>query len=248
MKSAWLHSILIFFLLNQTPFVWTQSGNGVRMFTYSSVESKARQARANDRESIRELSHEVIACRHVHSFPEPVATYLEEKLTDYELQYRNNAARGVSESQVAEILNLLTSKLRMPNYTRTTIRQVREARMKLALMSPQFMGYGLTGNGMHRGDQVHTVMSPLQAFHLLNGLIDQKILNPDYQDPSLDPTVSESERMRAEKSAGSHITVSRKPHSQKEDEVRKSLNSGINALSVQDAFDLINQTLQELSQ
>jgi hypothetical protein len=53
--------------------------------------------------------------------------------------------------------------------------------MQLVLSSPAFMAAGLTHENMKPGETISDRMSPLQAVHLLSSLLDQKIINPDYQ-------------------------------------------------------------------
>jgi hypothetical protein len=214
---------------------------------YRSIELKAQHANARDRQSIRDLAHEVICSPHFYQFPDPIAGLLENRVTDAEINFRNNTGHGVSEAQLVDLMNWLGDKFRLPSYTRTTAAQVRTLRMKLAIMSPYFMGSTLSGREIAKGGQVRTEMSPLQALHLLNVLADQKVINPDYQDPSLDIVAAERQR---DETPGA-TTSGKLPsvgvvENRKKQEVRNAISAAGSAMSAQDAYDMVNHALETL--
>jgi hypothetical protein len=213
------------------------------MAPYGEIESKARRAEANDRQSIHDLAHEILITRHVYSIPESVAGVLENRLTDAEIKFRNKTGPGVSEEQMVDLMNWMGEKLRLPTYTATTPAQVRTLRMKLAVSSPVLMGNTLSGKDLKPGDHVRTELSPLQAMHLLYVMADQKILNEDYQNPSVDILAAERERGQKAGTSKTHLRVST---NHKSVEVMNALSSSVYSISVQDALDIINRTLRTL--
>jgi hypothetical protein len=172
---------------------------------------------------------------------------LENKLTDAEINFRNNTGHGVSEAQLVDLMNWLGDRFHLPPYTRTTAAQVRTLRMKLAIMSPYFMGSTLSGREIAKGGHVRTEMSPLQALHLLNVLVDQKVINPDYQDPTIDIVAAETQRNKTPSAAtrGKFPSVGVQQNPKKQ-EVRNAISAAESAMSAQDAYDTVNHALKTL--
>ena len=223
---------------------------------YASIELRARNANVRDRQSIQDLAHAVIAEPHYCRLPDSINELLETKVTDAEINFRDHTGHGVSETQIVDLMNWMGDRFHMPAYTSTTGQQVRSVRMRLAIMAPSLMGNTLSGKEIAKGGHVRTEMSPLQALHLLNVLIDQKIINPDYQDPSVDAVAAERERDKASgaamgnKRVGSttggnarSISISTNP---KEKEVRDAISAAQSAMTMQDAYDVVNHALKTL--
>jgi hypothetical protein len=179
--------------------------------------------------------------------PEPVGALVENHLMRAENAYRNNLGPGVSEAQLLHLMNSVATRLKVPEYAKTTPAQLRTLRMRLAVSSPRFMGSRLTA----------PEMSPLQAMHLFGVLVDQKVMNPDYQDPSIDLDKREQEHRQERrqeiaklKQSGSipqnathYISATSNP---KHAEMIRSISAGAEALSLEDAYNLVDQTLTDL--
>jgi hypothetical protein len=213
------------------------------MTPYREIESKARVADPDNRPTIHDLAHEVVICHHVYSIPDPVASLLEDRLTDAEIRFRNKTGPGVSEEQLVDLMNWLGNKLGLPSYTKTTAAQVRTLRMKLAVLSPALMGSTLGGKELRPRDHVRTELSPLQAMHLLYVMSDQKIMNQDYQDPATDIITAEQGRAKKAGAAPAYLSADA---NLKEQEVRSALSSAISAMSTQDAFEIVGHSLKAL--
>ena len=220
---------------------------------FARLDILARSADVAQPSSIRNLTHEVLIYPHVFSFPRPIAQVLESKLDQAELDYRAGRGRGVDEAQLVAILNLLGARFNVPGYLRTTSVQMRTLRMKLFIASPAFVGAGLNLQQLNRGDSIPSKMSPLQAFHLLNVMIDQKVKNEDYQDPDLNLAASEEARrqlMLAQASpaerASSRVTLVRKTGT-KNTEIRTAIAKSIEAMSLNDGLDLVSSILANLN-
>jgi hypothetical protein len=150
----------------------------------------------------------------------------------------------------------MADKLGAPSYAKTSLPQVRLLRMRLALTSPAFMGTGLGRQHMNTGESVNESMSPLQAVHLLQTLIDQKLINPEYQ---LEPSEWERTHMRP-----SMKSIQQAPSSQVSEQsprlsqtpgvhaiatkrdLREAVSKGISSLSLPDAMNLMNQAFATL--
>jgi hypothetical protein len=250
MKYIYLILILASALLARAAYcAQTQSGDASHPGIYGKIESKARLANSRDRQSVQDLTHEVLASPHIYQLPDAINELLENKVTDAEIRYRDNTGPGVSETQLVDLMNWLGDRFHMPAYTKTTPAQVRTLRMKLAISAPYFMGSTLSGKELTKGSHVHTNMSPAQALHLLSVMIDQKVLNPDYQDPAVNIVASEHQRnqeLLKKGTGGSEHHLVAQAANPKTHEVRSSIDAAGNAMSAQDAFDAVNHIFNTL--
>jgi hypothetical protein len=243
---------VIAILLASSVLVVAQSppgGNAPMQTPDHMLDNLARQATPTNPDSITALAHSVIAYPHVYGFPPEVAGLLESDLARDEIAYRNGLGPGVKEEQVLKLLNDLAAKFHMPDYVQTTPAQLRNLRMNLALNSPYFIGAGLTNRELHEGQSVNDTMSPLQAMHLVCVMVDQKVLNDLYQDPTIDIVRAEKERSDAyrreavAKGSKAIVVGHSNPHGL---EVRNVLSNGIASMSISDAYDLINQSMETI--
>ena len=69
---------------------------------YKQIELKAQKADPCNRQSIHDLAHEIMVSRHLYQLPDPMATLLEDRLTDSEINFRNNngAALNLEVQQI----------------------------------------------------------------------------------------------------------------------------------------------------
>lgn len=211
------------------------------------LEAMARSAKVEDPDSIRALTHAVVTSPHVYKYPIEVTVLLEYELARNETRYRSGLGHGVREEQLVDFLNELAAKFQVPSYVTTTPAQVRNLRMRLATKSPYFMGAGLTSHSLKKGESINTELSPLQAMHLFNVMIDQKILNDLYQDPSTDIVRVEQERheaYRREALASGNKALVKARSNPRALEVRTAISRGIESMSVSDALDLANSALK----
>jgi len=154
---------------------------------YKELDGAARVANSRgDDASLQGLADAVFSFpRALPRAPEAIEHVIKDRLVRAEIAYRNGAQQGVRERDIVTLFNLVTSKLGLPSYGKTSAQQVRTLRMQLALSSPALMASGLAHENMKIGESVAEIMSPLQAAHLINSLLDQKIINPEYQiDPA----------------------------------------------------------------
>ena len=213
---------------------------------YRTIEAHSRISNVNNPESIRLLASDVLALPHVLKLPQPAEDLVKVRLSDAEIAYRNKQIPGVREEQIVELLNNLAVRFKLPAYSRTTEVQVRHLRMKLLVQSPSFMTAGIVFHNRTKGESLSSEMSPLQAFHLLDVMVDQKVLNPDYQDPNLDLNAVESERLRTSQAmigagtGGSRLAIST---NYKRVEMRAAIDSATQRISVSDVMSTVTQAL-----
>jgi hypothetical protein len=249
-------TVFAFLLLVKTPTIsGAQTGTDTQnkmTNPYKQLEIAASYARLEEPDSISSLTDAVVGSPHFFQLPSLVTDALRVELTNAEKGYRRKENKGVSEAQVADLLNLVGKKLKVPEYARTTPLQIRVLRMNLALTSPLFMGVGLSHKGMKKGDSVDTTLSPLQAAHLFCVMIDQKLSNEDYQDPSIDLSMRARERTRTlenmkrtgQVSGNSFVMHRSNP---KRTEMHASIASGIDSMSIQDALELLDNMLSSIN-
>jgi hypothetical protein len=250
MKAQLPYLLLLFITITPSALSQTTMTPNA-MNPYSQIELKARQVDPADRKSLHALNHAILTANHVYPIPDAVASSFEDRLTDAEFRFRNKSGHGVSEAQMVDLTNWIVDRMHLPGYMKTTAAQVRTLRMKLTLSSPSLMGNTLTGKEIKRGDHIRTEMSPLQALHLFQVMVDQKILNPDYQDPTIDIVAAEKQRTQEREKAaasqpGRKAFVIARPNP-KGLEIRRALNSTISDLSIQDALAIVNHALSTLS-
>jgi hypothetical protein len=245
----YLVTIFAILLFAKTPTISGAQASGETQSKmtspYKQLETAASQARLEEPESISNLTDAVIGSPHFFQLPDPLITALKIELTKAENGYRRNENRGVSEAQLADLLNLVGKRLKVPDYARTTPHQVRALRMNLAIASPRFMGIGLSRQGMKIGESIETTLSPLQAAHLFCVMIDQKLTNEDFQDPSIDLSKRSRERnqdlevmKRRGQASGDALVMHR--HNPKNAEMRAAIATGIESMSIQDSLELLD--------
>src|SRR5205085_3497716 len=129
--------------------------------------------------SVRALTEDVFNYPHAYGrMPPSIESAVKDRLTQAEIAHLRGTRPGVKEEDVAKVVNMVVDRLHLPEYARTSVKQVRVLRMSLALASPSFMGRGMTEQNVNVGESVSPELSPLQATHLAAVLVDQKFLDP----------------------------------------------------------------------
>jgi hypothetical protein len=211
----------------------------------------------NDNQSIRGVADAVFSFpRALPRAPEMFENVLKDRLVQAEISYRNGAQPGVSEQDITKLVNSFADKLGVPSYAKTSSRQVRVLRMQLAFSSPTFMAAGFMHENMKVGESISERMSPLQAAHLISSLIDQKLINPEFQvEPeewervhlaSAMEKVQQMKQLRASgqnedgpKKANIHVLRRRR-------DLHESLLQASSSLSFLETMDLIDQAFTTL--
>lgn len=252
----YLATVFALLIFVKTPTISSAQASGETQnkmtSPYKQLEIAASHARLEEPDSISNLTDAVIGSPHFFQLPSPLTSVLKIELTKAEKSYRRKENQGVSEAQLADLLNLVGKKLKVPDYARTTPLQIRVLRMNLAITSPLFMGVGLSQQGMKKGDSVKTTLSPLQAAHLFSVMIDQKLSNEDYQDPSIDLSLRAREHSRNIENMkrtgqirGDAFVMHRS--NPKNAEMRNSIAAGIQSMSIQDALELLDNMLSSIN-
>jgi hypothetical protein len=149
---------------------------------WGQLESKARAARNGDHGSVRALADQIFdQWNGFGQVPAELSDAIKERLVRAEINYRQGKSSGVEESNIVKMNNALVGKLGMPDYMKLGPQQVRQLRLSTLTLTPFFMGMGMTRKNMKVGEKINSTMSPLQAAHLVTFLVQQKLVNPDFQ-------------------------------------------------------------------
>jgi len=149
---------------------------------HDGLEQRASLARPDDANSISALVDEVFKFpRAFPRMPDFMESAVKDRVVQAEMSYRRGVTAGVHEEAVVKALNDLAGKFNVPDYAMTSVRQIRALRIGLSLHEPKFMGTGTARENARVGESINPMMSPAQAFHLIGTLIDQKLLNEEYQ-------------------------------------------------------------------
>jgi len=234
-----------------------ESTNQSFVSPHQALDAKAHLLKNSDPESIRAFTDEIFNFpRAFPRMPETMENEVKDRLARAELEYRQGRKQGVHERDIVELVNSMADKLGAPSYAKTSLPQVRVLRMRLALASPAFMGTGLSHQHMNVGESVNESMSPLQAVHLLNTLIDQKFINPEYQ---LEPgewekthlersikTIQQAQVLQASDQPGNRPPKASVHVISRKRDIHEALSKGISSLSLPDAMNLIDQAFATL--
>jgi hypothetical protein len=163
---------------------------------HKQLDKAAQTFKNDDEHSIRSLTNAVFDfSRALPRSPEFIENVVKDRIIRAELAFRRGSFDGVHEQDIVHLVNWLADRLRLPAYAKTSPKQVRILRMDLILSSPAFMAAGATDRISKPGDSIPDRMSPLQAVHLISSLVDQKIINPEYQ---LEPAAWEKTQLQTQ--------------------------------------------------
>ncbi len=226
---------------------------------HAEVEEKARLLRDNDQDTYHALADEIFKASRgfgpltvLHGIgpteiPPSIDYVIKDPLSWAEMQYRRGLGKGVKEQSIVNFTNLLVEKFGLPDYARTSQRQVRFMRMRLMMYNPLFMGQGAVRPNIHVGESINEEMSPLQAVHVL-----LEVLGHKYSDETFQLTPEEWDREQASRATQTRATqsstavrlvVSINP---KEKEIRDSLARQINSMNPVEALSLMDKAFEVL--
>src|SRR5437016_3036168 len=156
-------SLVAALLWHLVPTVHAQQGNSaVLKRPEKTIDEKARVVIPNDSASVHGLADAVFDYPHVLGrMPTDMENAVKERLVRAEAEFLQGKRPGVREQDVVLLVNQVSNKLRLPDFAKTSNKQVRALRMKTALASPLFMGRGMADGDMKIGDSISAELSPL---------------------------------------------------------------------------------------
>jgi hypothetical protein len=219
------------------------------------IEARAHAMHADDLDSVRAVADEIFNTPHVLGrMPADVESRVKDRLVRSEIGVLRGTRPGVREEDVVTLFNTMADRFNLPDYIRTSKKQVRALRMSLALGLPTFMGHGLADQQMHVGDSISSEMTVLQAAHLSAVLLDQKFLNPSFQVPpaqwdresharEVQDLKDRQELLKSARKGEHHILVRPNP---KRGELHDAISKGTASLSNAESRDLMETALKIL--
>lgn len=146
------------------------------------IEAKAKRAQNGDENSIRELTDSIFES-YLAALPDAIRQHVKERLIRAEVKHRQGK-KGIKETNIVKAMNQLADVFGAPEYAKSSPLQVRVLRAKLkeelpSLISPE----DESQHGLKKrvGHDLKADVSPLEAITILTMLIQQKMLNPDWQ-------------------------------------------------------------------
>jgi hypothetical protein len=155
-----------------------QPRNGIPLESHSHLlESCARTAAiTGDKDSANALADAIIGVPHRFTIQPDIASLIKPHAVNAELSFWQGLHRGVDEADIVSLINAFADRFGLPEYVKTSASQVRILRMEGFLVNPIFLGRGMAQEKREVGQQIKSTMSPLQAIHVIQTLVDQKFL------------------------------------------------------------------------
>ena len=214
----------------------------------AAIEHAARSSSAGTYEAVQPLALAVMAAPHRFAVPAEAQTILLSRTTQAEISYWQGLHKGVDEKEIVGLINSLAERFGLPEYAKTTEKQVRVIRMEALLNNPVFLGRGMAHDQMRVGDQISSTLSPLQALHIIQTLIDQKFYNPVYQvsPAEWDRVVFPQEMSRVYAYTGSGQAAVRGQVHVNRRELEDRLSEHLSTMSTLEGLNLLQDTLDRL--
>jgi hypothetical protein len=145
---------------------------------YKRVNEKAGAIYGADERAIRELADSVLQLITYDQLPGATVNPFLERVAHAEINYRSGRKAGVPEANVVRVIDHLAVELEAPKYARTDVGEVRDMRLSISQMMPNFIPRKPLGAGEESWTgfsyTVDPVMSPLEAVYVTRFLIMQK--------------------------------------------------------------------------
>jgi hypothetical protein len=138
------------------------------------IDVKAIAAANNNSTAVRGFTDQLVD----RSLLAGGAPTIYQRVFDTEIAFRHNQHRGVSEQDAVDAINHYVSLLQLPEYMSTTHQQFHSFRKESRLFVRHYAGTDARDSSNAMG-----VMSPAEALYVINGLMTQKLYNPQYQVP-----------------------------------------------------------------
>lgn len=211
---------------------------------YHNLETAAAALHQDhSQESVNALVNQTFAVPHRMALDDSAIALLKPMLASGEYAYWQGSSQGIREQDLVETINFLASKLNLPDYAHTSKKQLRELRMRLMLLSPRFMARGAMGPNI---SAISEYMSPMQAFHLTQTLVDQKFWQPEYQVTPAEWDQQTHEVTPPGATASTQKTPSvRLLNFPRSIELHQRMTAALNKLNDYDAVELATQALHK---
>jgi hypothetical protein len=159
----------------------SQDGMDISLYVpepYKRVNEKAGAISGADERAVRELADAVLQLITDGRLPSAIARPFLERVERAEINYRSGRKAGIPESNIIRVIDHLAAELGAPKYARTDEDEVRDIRLSISQMMPNFIPRRPLGAGEESPAwfpyTVDPLMSPLEAVYVTRFLIRQK--------------------------------------------------------------------------
>ena len=224
---------------------------------WQKIDDQAKLENPSDGNSVRALIDEILDFPSSFGrIPPIMREIIGQRLVDAEINYKLGRTQGIEEKSVVQIVNTLADKLRLSDSARTTLHQVEVLRFGMELSSPDFMPPPSSQGESAALSLSKTELSPAQAAHILLVLIDQKIMNPDYQLPpeewektQYQTTMDRMLKYKELRDSGQMKTTMKttmtegvRLSSPSSPDLRSQIYDAVSQMSLTEGLDLVNET------
>lgn len=251
MKRSILFLSLSLIMALGVGLLWLSKGNTAQAESqeipphpFVVLNEKAKKARTGDLAAAKELVGATISLTGYEDVLRgSTADMIKGRVGQAESRYQQSQAAGVSEARVAQTINGLAFKLKLPDYAKTNTYEVRKLRLALIPSFPQFINQKAQGaQPVQAGAKLDSQMSPAEAVFVTEMMMQQKLSNEEYQ-------VTNAERLKDWKEKHNHHPNHGNSQHQTQDrsrEMRDALDKGINSMSMLDSMQLSTLILNTL--
>jgi hypothetical protein len=159
----------------------SQDGMNISLYIpepYKRVNEKAAAIKGADESAIRELADALLPLITADRLPSAIVSPFLERVAQAEIAYRSERKAGIPEANIVRAVDHLAAKLGAPKYARTDEDEVRDLRLSISQMMPNFIPRRPLGAGEESPAgltyTVDPLMSPLEAVYVTHFLIMQK--------------------------------------------------------------------------
>jgi hypothetical protein len=233
----------------------TQAERKISPFERLYVTSVAAQKGESD--AIDNLADAILTDFVPLEIPADLRGAVKTRLVRAELNYRGGG-RGITEADIARTINNLVDKFEAPQYAKTSSRQVRYLRLSMMGVFPEFSRQKPETTKGRQGNVPTSIspwLSPLEASFLTALMLQQKLLNEDYQvEPkdwgehlqrkNLEMWRTYHEHRGVVNSSSAPLRAV--PLSSKSAEIRQSIEAGASTMTSADVADIVTTVLDGL--
>jgi hypothetical protein len=147
------------------------------------LKRESRAAKGNDPGSVDRLADAIITDFVPFEVPVDAKAGVKARLVQAELSYRKGS-KGITESDIVRSINELAEKFGAPAYAKTSPTQVRYLRVSMMGFFPDLVAQepiDAKAKARNVGSSINPRLSPLEATFLTGLMLNQKMINKDYQ-------------------------------------------------------------------
>lgn len=215
----------------------------------NSIEEHARKAKDNQEQSIRLLA-DALFQDVAAALPGSLSTRMKDRLIEAEVKYRQGH-KGIRESHIVRAVNQLATRFSAPDYAQTSPLQIRTLRLELMKQYPNFIAQDEDDKKALKkkvGDRINQDVSPLEAFFLAAVMVEQKMLNEDWQEGPDEWAANAKAHKKHfnQDHPGSAKIIGMPPNVAKRREMAEVVSRSVSSLTITDAQQLANELLDTL--